>query len=340
MGISQKRTFLVYSRGLSDDDMSLGSLYLDPANPLDIEQKRFELPHKLADIKEWLRQPQRDEPCELHFSASSDWLISAGLVEIIHIKTGRTGSRDVTISAKVGIRYLIKKPEDFLNEVVLKNPAAEAWLADKLTLSRADYYSRKVQFGGRRSPRIWMLTGIQLLINADVKSGDGKSSVKGGGVSVPPPEPVAAAVAILTGTSLASAEVESNHKFESKALYGHQDARIWAAQFAPLDVKYIPLSRGDETPKLGRILLHPFPDLGDSGARNHEGETDERQKPGDEVADVVGLGDESTQGWDDSPALLIKALQEDSWDALLDEWSFGDSEARDEGSGDEESETA
>ena len=46
MNISQKRTFLVYSRGLSDDDMSLGNLYLDPANPLDIEQKRFELPRK------------------------------------------------------------------------------------------------------------------------------------------------------------------------------------------------------------------------------------------------------------------------------------------------------
>lgn len=185
-----------------------------------------------------------------------------------------------------------------------------------------------------------MLTGIQLLINADVKSGDRKSAVKGGGVSVLPPDPVAAAVAILTGTSLASAEVEFSHEFESKALYGHQDARIWAAQFAPLDVKYFPLSRGDETPMLGRILLHPFPDLGDSGARNYEGEADERQKPGDEVADVVGLGDASTQGWDDSPALLMKELQEDSWDALLDEWSFGDSEAGDEESGDEGSETA
>ena len=31
----------------------------------------------------------------------------------------------------------------------------------------------------------------------------------------------------------------------------------------------------------------------------------------------------------------MKALQEDSWDALLDEWSCGDSEA-----GDEEFETA
>jgi len=120
------------------------------------------------------------------------------------------------------------------------------------------------------------------------------SAIKGGCVSVLPPDPVAAAVAILTRTSLASAEVEFNHKFESKALYGHQDARIWAAQFAPLDVKYIPLSMGDETPMLVRILLHPFPDLGDSGARNHEGEVDERKKLGNEVTDVVGLGDAST----------------------------------------------
>lgn len=38
----QKRTYLVYSRGLLPEDLKLGSLYLDPANPLDGEHKRFE----------------------------------------------------------------------------------------------------------------------------------------------------------------------------------------------------------------------------------------------------------------------------------------------------------
>jgi hypothetical protein len=38
----QKRTFLVYSRGLLPADLRLGSLYLDPANPLDGEHRRYE----------------------------------------------------------------------------------------------------------------------------------------------------------------------------------------------------------------------------------------------------------------------------------------------------------
>lgn len=42
MNTQQKRTYLVYSRGLSRKDIALGSLYLDPANPLDGERKRFE----------------------------------------------------------------------------------------------------------------------------------------------------------------------------------------------------------------------------------------------------------------------------------------------------------
>jgi hypothetical protein len=44
MNGKQKRTYLVYSRGLLPDDLKLGSLYLDPANPLDGENKRSESP--------------------------------------------------------------------------------------------------------------------------------------------------------------------------------------------------------------------------------------------------------------------------------------------------------
>lgn len=35
----QTRTYLLYSRGLMPDDLTLGSLHLDPANPIDDENK-------------------------------------------------------------------------------------------------------------------------------------------------------------------------------------------------------------------------------------------------------------------------------------------------------------
>jgi hypothetical protein len=44
MDTRQKRTYLVYSRGLMASEMTLGSLYLDPANPLDDERKRADYP--------------------------------------------------------------------------------------------------------------------------------------------------------------------------------------------------------------------------------------------------------------------------------------------------------
>lgn len=37
----QTRTYLLYSRGLMPDDLTLGSLHLDPANPIDNESKFF-----------------------------------------------------------------------------------------------------------------------------------------------------------------------------------------------------------------------------------------------------------------------------------------------------------
>jgi hypothetical protein len=48
MNTHQKRTYLVYSRGLMPSGMTLGSLYLDPANPLDDERKRMDFSSRQA----------------------------------------------------------------------------------------------------------------------------------------------------------------------------------------------------------------------------------------------------------------------------------------------------
>jgi len=45
MDRAQKRTYLVYSRGLNPEDLTLGSLHLDPANPLESERKSFPFPY-------------------------------------------------------------------------------------------------------------------------------------------------------------------------------------------------------------------------------------------------------------------------------------------------------
>jgi len=41
MQTKQTYTYLLYSRGLMPGDLTLGSLHLDPANPIDSERKVF-----------------------------------------------------------------------------------------------------------------------------------------------------------------------------------------------------------------------------------------------------------------------------------------------------------
>lgn len=41
MNTGQTQTYLLYSRGLMPDDLTLGSLHLDPTNPIDSERKVY-----------------------------------------------------------------------------------------------------------------------------------------------------------------------------------------------------------------------------------------------------------------------------------------------------------
>jgi hypothetical protein len=43
MLVKQKNTYLIYTRGLMTEDLTLGSLHLDPANPTDHVRKSFRL---------------------------------------------------------------------------------------------------------------------------------------------------------------------------------------------------------------------------------------------------------------------------------------------------------
>lgn len=66
-----------------------------------------------------------------------------------------------------------------------------------------------------------------------------KSRDVGASAEVPLPDPTGIAMSLLTGLSVAGAEASNQHSFETDVAYCHKGERIWAAQFAPLDVKYL-----------------------------------------------------------------------------------------------------
>jgi len=307
MATDQKRTYLVYSRGLLPEDLTLGSLYLDPANPLDGEQKRFECPLQQPDLQPWTGNPEYDEPCMLKFTASRQWLINSGLFALLKGQAGRGGSEEVSVSGKSGRRQRIKKPETFLNEVLLASPAARTWLVNQLSISRTMYYLN--QAGLSKPPHIWMVTGIQYITDAHVVSNRTRHQTASASANIPVPEPISAAVTILGGQEGLSGGFKVDSESGTKMSFSHKDERVWAVQFTQLAVKFTPNAADDLH---NRIPLRDVVDLKSGGVRA-ESQVTEFTLSG-ESAEVCGLEeDDNHQSSADS---LVKRMQDVDWGML------------------------
>ncbi|KAF8860763.1 hypothetical protein BDZ45DRAFT_298246 [Acephala macrosclerotiorum] len=320
---TQKRTYLVYSRGMQPDEMLLGSLYLDPANPLDGERKRFDYRLSDKELQDWAGEPEIDEPCSLRFISSREWLVNAGVMEVLGGKAGTEQSEEIIVCGMSGRRLQVKRPESFLNEVVLSSPKAIDWLRRQLSVSRAMFYSRKMRIGEARYPRIWLLTGIQYIREAGIVNTKRQSIEAAVSLSMPPPDPVAAAVSILTGQNGLTLEGEGNMASATNAAYYHKDERVWAAQFTPLDVRFSRAGRGDEAGLLSQIQLRSLPDLGSKGVRGDEAQN--ARNAIEEVASVIGLDVENMKIWDNDPETLLNDMEDVEWGLLESYMYLGDS---------------
>ncbi|PVH71737.1 hypothetical protein DL98DRAFT_660473 [Cadophora sp. DSE1049] len=309
MNTYQKRTYLVYSRGLLPEDLTLGSLYLDPANPLDGEQKRFECRLRQSDLHTWTGEQEHDEPCTLNLVASRQWLINSGLFALLKAEAGGRGSQEVGVYGKAGRRQRIKKPEKFLNDVVLASPEARVWLADKLSISRTMYYLS--QGGLKKQPRIWMVTGIQYITDGVVSNEQTRYQTGSASANIHIPEPISAAVTILGGQGGLSSGFETNHTSSTRTAYGHKNERVWAAQFTQLAVQFTStLISSNELPN--RIPLRDIVDI-KSGAVRAASQIADFTLSG-ESAEVCGL--EEAHDMELGGEELLKRMQDVDWAML------------------------
>ncbi len=193
-----------------------------------------------------------------------------------------------------------------MKEVVLQAPTVSAWLANQLPVSRAMYYASKLKVG-KGQPRIWMLTGVQYLTDAEVTSGNKSSSSATVSASVPPPEPLAAAISLLSGQSLLNLGGEVEKSSETGAGYHHSDERIWAAQFTPLDVQFHPANKADEVRLESRVNLGPLPDLKSAGLR-YDKQAEIKGKQQEEIAEVKGLDETDRSRWDEDASSILSRV--------------------------------
>lgn len=156
-----------------------------------------------------------------------------------------------------------------------------------------------------------MLTGMQYLTDVEVMSCNQKSSKFSVSAQVPPPEPVAAAVSLLSGQSIFTMKAESNNSSQAGQSFHHTDERTWAAQFTPLNVKYSPAGEVDEVRLPTRILLRDLPDLKNDGVRNGKRVIGEEHQK--EMADITGLDEADSKQWDEDPSSMLKAMKDVDW---------------------------
>lgn len=118
-------------------------------------------------------------------------------------------------------------------------------------------------------PRIWLVTGIQYITNAEIVALRAQSKKISTSVDIPIPEPVAAAAMILGEQQGVSAGIEDSNTNQTTTSYHHEDERVWAAQFTQLSVRYSrePVASAD-LPQ--RVPLHDLVDLKSGGMRNED----------------------------------------------------------------------
>lgn len=143
----------------------------------------------------------------------------------------------------------------------MTQPGIDKWIRTQASISR------KAIFGHQfKAPKIWMVTGVQLVTNGDVHTGSSKHNRFGLGAGVD-------AGALAGGPpGVLNAQVEGAHAHGAEAgnHFGYEGERVWAAQFMEVSFEFSvtpdPESRG--RPKtIAKFSLEDIADLKARGLR-------------------------------------------------------------------------
>jgi hypothetical protein len=225
------------------------------------EQEEYE-----THIQKWTRKEEKDLPFSIQFERSQAKSADIGFAQWI----GGGGKRDkatlVTLQGASGRRVKIRRPEAFLEEV-FKQPGLEAWVRTHYSVTyRAKYGGR----GEWKAPELWLVTGVQYVTGGEFHF-EGSTSKD---TSAHLGADIGAAAGGPPG--ILRANMEGSHERSNGAQndFGHEDERVWAAQFMPVKIEFGDLkdaelsTAGRVYPKtIARFRLMDVPDLTLQGFR-------------------------------------------------------------------------
>jgi hypothetical protein len=143
----------------------------------------------------------------------------------------------------------------------MKQPGIDKWIRTQASISRKAFFGH--QF---KAPKIWMVTGVQLVTNGDVHTGSSRHTKVGIGAGVD--------VGLLAGgppgVAAVEAEVGHTHGAEAGNHFGYKGERVWAAQFMEVSFEFstTPDPEDKDHPKtIAKFQLEDIADLKARGLR-------------------------------------------------------------------------
>ncbi|KAL5444399.1 hypothetical protein PMIN06_008410 [Paraphaeosphaeria minitans] len=273
LGGQQKRRFLPYETPVLPEDLRLGSLYLNPLEPVDgLARDRFEYREDLVEqseydthISNFTRREVVVKGYAHQFQRSH--MSSAGLsfTSFLGLGSKRENSVQITLTGTSGRRVRIRNPEAFLEEVI-KQPGLDEWLRMHATAKYKSRYSASTW----TAPELWLVTGLQYVSGGQYHFEDNatKELSAHGGVDL--------GAAAGGPAGVARIQAEARHKGANGAQNGavQEDECVWAAQFMPVKIEFGPQApdtklsgRGWFPKTIKTIYLEDIKDLEFQGVR-------------------------------------------------------------------------
>jgi hypothetical protein len=288
-------------------------------NNISLTPKQYE-----ARIQPWIWPEQKDEPCSLGFEVSKDSSLALKFSDFLKAEEHSDSSVEAALVGKRGRRLKIKKPEKFLREEVLTQPDAKDWIKKQASILFKSFWGN-YKF---RAPEIWMCTGVQLVTGGDVHVGASRSVNE----TVAAKADVGAAAGSPPKIGEVGVEVTHGHSGRNNNDYGHEDERVWAAQFMQVKIEYG--DQGDKNPKTSDTKVVPaeittfwLEDIADLKGRGIRGGLEQRaaanglkkEKAPEPIGNiVVGEEEEEEEEQDEgielSDKVYVEELKETDWE--------------------------
>ena len=172
-------------------------------------------------------------------------------------------------------------------------------------------FAERIRRGAVKAPKLWMVTGVQYISNAHLTDTTSRELSNSFGATVPLPEPVAA-LAMIPAVEF---EVAKGRTKASQTISRHSDEKVWAAQFAQLEVKYFKGLENDAgNLSTRRIALQEPVDLGLKGIRGDESPDDTTERSLEKVAEVSGLDTDRWYGTGAEEVTILDEILDADWE--------------------------